>query len=311
MRPRASMLRGALLVLLLCAAGCKHDLDKLRRASDDGLRDGGRGGDSGASGREAPPDAGGESGSDGGRVPVSDACEPCPEPSEQATRLGLRSCCRGLAEAECGLTFGGGNVCLPRDIPGQTDAACSGTTANGMRLEGCCRPDGRCGLLADATGLGCVAREQVLPGAGDESVEPIACRYECDADEDCNLLSGGFVCAEHPLDGVRFCADECLRDQDCPEDLGLVCAFANDFGMDRVLAICRPAVGSVEPGEQCSRAEDCVHGVCLRVASGDPYCSQLCRSGVDCPADQRMCSGSNISRPSATGDALRFTICRK
>jgi hypothetical protein len=313
-----SLVRCALVALLLAPAACRHDLDKLRRGTEPGLRDnddGGRGGSgsgSGSGGGDAPRDGGGgDSGSDAAMPPVEDACEPCPELTAQAMQLGLRPCCRGLAAAECGLTFGGGNLCLPRDAPGQPDTECMAITTGGMRLPGCCRPDGRCGVMAGATELGCVVRDQALAGMGSESSAPIACRYECETDDECNVLPGGFACAEHPLDGERFCADVCARDGDCSEELGHVCAFANDFAMDRVLAICRPSVGDVQPGETCATAEDCAHGVCVRVQGGTPYCSQLCRTAGDCPAGQSTCAGSNISRPSGTGDMLRFSICKK
>jgi hypothetical protein len=311
----ASLIRCALVALLLAPAACRHDLDKLRSGEEPGFRDndGGRGG-SGSGGRAASRDGGGGSGgeeSDAAMPPIEEACEPCPELTAQAMQLGLRSCCRGLAAAECGLTFGVGNLCLPRDTPGQPDAECTAITTSGMRLGGCCRPDGRCGVMAGPTGLGCVGRDQVLAGMGSESSAPISCRYECENDDECDVLPGGFICAEHPQGGDRFCADRCARDRDCSAELGHVCAFANDIAMDRIVAICRDRVGELEPGETCATAEDCAHGVCVRVEGGTPYCSQLCNTPVDCPMGQRTCEPSNISRPSGDPPMLRFSICKR
>jgi hypothetical protein len=311
--------------LLLASSACTHDLDKLRSDRSSGLRDagpsgsgsGGSGGRSnvgdgggGSGGRgDAGTDAGGEGGSGGSEAPA-DTCEPCPELSSTATELELRSCCRGVGASECGFTFGASTLCLPGSVPGQADAACSGVTAGGMQLDGCCRPDGRCGLDATATGLGCVAREVISEHLGAGTAAAVACRYECETDAECNVVPGGFVCAEDPAGDERFCANECSRDRDCPTELEQVCAFANDFAMNRVLAICRPAVGGVEPGSVCEAAEDCVHGVCLAVTNREPYCTEFCRTHADCADDRPTCFESNIARPDG-GTAQEFSICRK
>jgi hypothetical protein len=317
---RCRVVAGAALVSLLALAACKHDLDKLRAGRTASIRDagtsgsgggaaGGNAGRAGSAGADGGPvDAGDDSGAAGGDP--ADVCQPsCPE-VESGGALELRSCCRGVGGRECGLTFGAGAVCLPMAVPGQADSMCTGVTVGGMRFQGCCRPDGRCGLEAGATGLGCVAREFISEQLGDGTAEPVACHYQCEADEDCNGVPGGFVCAEDASGDERFCANDCSRDRDCPAEFGQVCGFSNDFAMNRVLAICRPPVGDVEPGEACTAAEDCVHGVCLMVTGREPYCTDFCRSNADCVPARPTCFTSNIQRPDG-GTEQEFSICRK
>lgn len=280
------------LVAGLCA--CGHDLDALRAGT--GSRDGAGAGASGAS-----------AGSGGADPSVSRACEPCDPPTAAAMQLGLRSCCRGFGDDECGLTFGDGSLCLPRMIPGRPDSACSGVSANGSRLEGCCRPDARCGLSAGPLGLGCVAREEILAELGAGSAEAVACTYACEDDADCGVGTNDFVCTEDPRDtSRRICADGCQRDQDCRRIAGQVCALSNDFGTDTIRTVCRSPVGDVPPGDFCSAAEECVHGVCVRTPGSDPFCTALCRNDGDCESE--ACFSSRISRPSGS-DTQAIDIC--
>jgi hypothetical protein len=295
------------LALLIAVVGCKHDLDKLRSGRSAGMADGGSGG-SGGAGSSTARDAGSEDGA-AGSEPPADACEPCDELSSTAMQLALRSCCRGVGGGECGLTFGAGTLCLPGSVPGQPDSVCSGASAGGMRLAGCCRPDSRCGLDASETGLGCVAREIISEHLGDGSAEPAACRYECEDDAECNTVAGGFVCTADPAGGARFCAKDCARDADCAREFESVCAFASDPALNRVLAICRSSVGDVNPGDPCTAATDCVHGVCL-AANRAPYCTDFCRSNADCADDRPTCFAANIPRPDG-GTVQSFSICRK
>ena len=319
-------MKAAAWLVLLCLGACSHDLDALREGRDEaGLRAGsggsnGRGGSGGgASGRGAGTGAGtgaGGSTSDGGVEPDAGsgsgtggnagACEPCPELTTQAENLGLRACCRGATDLECGLTFGEGAVCLPRDVPGQPNDVCPEANPGSLTLPGCCRPDGRCGVVAEQVGLGCVARDEILPALGQPAPMPIACRFECEQDADCRGVPGGFVCVETPDRMSRFCADDCTRDRDCPR--GLICALNNDLGMDRVLAICRLPLGSGEPGDACGSANDCVHGVCSRLMGQDPFCTELCSTVADCGAAAGRCVLSQIPTPSGE-DAAGFKVC--
>jgi hypothetical protein len=284
------------LVLGAALASCSHDLDKLRHGNPGALRDGGSGGSGGGAGTAGSADEG------------PGVCAPCEAPSAAAERLGLRSCCRGATQRECGLTFGEGSLCLPRDVPGIPDQACPTTTADGTRFTGCCRPDARCGLSAAAVGLGCVARDEILPALTSAVPELVECRYACEVDGDCGLLPGDFVCAEDPAgSGDRFCADACQRDLDCRRWTDRVCALANDVARNRVLSICRTPVGDVQPGERCTAADDCLNGVCLAVSASEGICSELCRNGADCAS--RRCVSSDIPRPMRGTGTEKLLIC--
>jgi hypothetical protein len=314
----------ALSALCALAVSCSHELDALRAERDEaGLRAGsgaGRSG-SGAGGTsgEGPdagvvPDAGGSgsggSGAGGNGGASAGVCEPCPELSMQADTLGLRACCRGATDLECGLTFGQGTLCLPRDVPDQANDVCPEARMGQIALDGCCRPDGRCGVLADKVGLGCAAREEILPALGLDAPPPIACKFGCDTDADCGGLPGGFVCVETPGDrSNRFCADDCARDRDCPR--GLICALSNDIAMDRVIAVCQPPLGMGEPGADCGSANDCVNGVCTRLkTSPTTFCTELCGTVADCgAATAKRCLSSDISSPSGRPEAFSFKVC--
>jgi hypothetical protein len=304
----------ALAALLgVSAFACKHDLDALQSEvgqtaplRDGGVPKGGRnGGGIGSAGSAGRASAAGTGGS---AEPAPSACEPCERLSAPATQLGLRSCCRGATNAECGLTFRDGTLCLPRAVAGQPDTECGSANSGDMKLEGCCRPDGRCGVAATVFGLGCVARDE-LPANLGGATQSKACTYECEVDADCNMGLSGLRCVENADRDGRYCAVECERNQDCKQ-LGHVCALTNDVGMDRVLAVCRPPVGSAAPGEFCSAATDCVNGVCLAIQGQTPYCSQLCRNKPDCPAGSAACFQSNIQSP-VTQRPQPFSICRK
>jgi hypothetical protein len=97
-------------------------------------------------------------------------------------------CC--VDETKCGVTqemlFGGG-FCAEQDQPGEPDTECPSESASVMGLitiplEGCCRPDTKCGVNLDLIGVGCVERTQAamieimgmtLPDAG--MIEEITC----------------------------------------------------------------------------------------------------------------------------------------
>jgi len=317
---RAPLALSLALWSMATSAACSHDLDALKAERDQaGLRGGSggsRGGSSGKGGSSAG--TGSSSNADGGTAgsgpdavadgggPGPATCEPCPALTTAAMNLNLRNCCRGTASDECGLTFGEGSVCLPRMVPEQDAAVCPELTMGPLTLAGCCRPDSRCGVAADQVGLGCVARDEILPALGLASPAPIACAFTCMVDADCGGSDSGRVCAESLDHNDRVCEKACKRDRDCPR--GKICGLSNDIARDRVLAICRDPVGDVQPGSFCSAANDCVHGVCSRLPGMDPFCTQLCVNGPDCPATAARCGDSMIPTPSMqnTND---FKIC--
>jgi hypothetical protein len=304
-------------LLLLALLSCSHDIDALRseRGASPGLREdaggtgGGSGGGGSGSGGSGAGGSGGSASSDAGpNVMGPGPCEPCESLTEAAMSLDLQSCCRGIGNTQCGIAFPQSEFCLPRFVQGTLDDACPDFNQGEMQLDGCCRPDTRCGLDAQALGLGCAAREELLPEVdqGGDS-EMIPCLYPCGVDEDCNVLPGGFVCAEDLSHAERHCARECKNDRDCAGTN--VCALGNDLGMDRVLATCQPAVGSAAPGESCMRAEDCMHGVCIGTAGTTGVCSNLCRLDGECPEDRPFCADTTILTIETRTEQM-FRICR-
>ena len=287
---------------------CSHDLHKLtaNRGNVGPLH----GGTGGMMATLPPPEDAGTP--DTGTTTSPAACEPCDDVPDAAAPFMLRSCCRGVSNRECGLTVGDGTLCLARMVPGQSDTACASVRQpSGTQLDGCCRPDGRCGLQADAFQLGCVARDEILPALGALRAEPVPCDYECTVDSDCAAAAGHFVCAEDPKDDTRkhrICVNDCRHDLDCPKDQ--VCAIANDLGMNRVLAFCQAPIGMGEPGDRCASPLDCAHGVCLRFPNNpNSLCSRFCTGGAECPAKLPACVEGYIDRPDG-GPQQTFQTCQ-
>jgi hypothetical protein len=295
-------------------SACKHDLDKLtsKRGQVVDAGTGGRGGSGGKGGTsgKAGSNAGGSSGSAGSEPPDAGLpCEPCEELSEGAKMLDLRSCCRGALNDQCGLTVGEGTVCLPRMVPSQDNAACTDLRILGQNLAGCCRPDGRCGVVAHGTGLGCVAREELAPLASGTPPNSIPCEYSCEADDDCPASFDGLICAETADHARRACAEVCERDSDCGRGSGRLCGLSVDQAKSRVLAICRAPIGDLAPGETCARAEDCLHGVCNAPEDGSPpFCTELCRLDSDCRVGYRDCTPATMQGRDA-GPGENFQVC--
>jgi hypothetical protein len=291
---------------VLAGLGCKHDLAALRsgRTQATNLRDAG-------TTTHLIIDAGDGGSGEGGALPGTSAgaCEPCDAVTDAGVALGLRSCCRGAGNSECGLTFGQGGLCLPRMVPGAPSTECPAMRQGPANLDGCCRPDARCGLSGTMFDLGCVARDEIFPALGLPRAEAIPCEYECATDADCGVSGAGFVCTEDPKDAKhmrRICAKSCQRDPACLK--GQICGLGNDLAMDRVLEFCQAPIGTVAPGEYCSAAQDCIHGVCLNFQGMDKVCSQLCLNKADCPVAQKNCDALSIQTVSKS-KTLNFQVC--
>jgi hypothetical protein len=219
-----------------------------------------------------------------------------------------------VAKATCGLSFTPNGACLPREVPGREESKCPDARDGALKLDGCCRPDSRCGYMATGAVLGvfgCVAREEIPADFASIDTTAVSCEYRCDTDDDCNALPGDFVCTENPADGSqRICAKKCTRDGDCGGQRR-ICAFGNDVEMNRVNAFCQAPIGAAEPGEFCSKAEDCGTGVCVQ-DPGDPtkgLCTQLCLNDPDCQSGQ-TCGQGDINRPQAGSGTQKFSICQ-
>lgn len=164
-------------VLLLATAlgGCaKKDGDESRTSSGPGSS-AGQGGAVAAGSGGASAGAGGAAGSAGSAGggfgpsagsfgfpppgPVNCGAKTCTTPSGSA----LTPCC--LPGDQCGLGLMG--ICQQPSMPGALDKACPAheIAMAGRVLEGCCKPNGHCGVMS-VSGLGCVERTQLAAYAG-------------------------------------------------------------------------------------------------------------------------------------------------
>jgi hypothetical protein len=74
------------------------------------------------------------------------------------------ACCDLDSDMMCGAMLDDG--CEALHQKGEPSPSCPGTiSAVGTELQGCCRPDGRCGVLSQI-GFGCVERSDLNPSVG-------------------------------------------------------------------------------------------------------------------------------------------------
>jgi len=311
-RSRAAVCLALFAALLVSA--CSHDIDAIKRGTGNpgaGLGGGGAGG-TGASGTGmGAVDAGFDAGSS------LASCEPCVAPDPVGTgalTVTATACCYGTRGRQCGVGFGTSATCYPPAVAGAQDSKCQGAQKGGMNFPGCCRPDGQCGVVIDAFGLGCVADADVpkllggpLPAKG--------CVSPCTSDDECKTFSDALICVEDASHnpGSRFCARDCARDADC-EDLpgGLMCVLFNNQAEDRVDQLCRKPFGSGVDKDPCTRADDCEHGTCIANPDdpGTGYCTRLCGGVVDCSTSDQVCAGTNIQTP-VSKQPQPARICKK
>lgn len=105
------------------------------------------------------------------------SCEPvAPNPTLGLIGIEPTSCC--TEDDKCGLEIQDAG-CMERDQEGTITDECSGVSLGGfISLDGCCRPDGTCGIMDDMIGYGCTNALSMLGlGGGGEGGEPETCEY--------------------------------------------------------------------------------------------------------------------------------------
>jgi hypothetical protein len=319
-------MRWSIIALCVALLACSHDIDALKSQM---LGSGGKpasggsggGGDKGGTGASSAKDDAGPSNdggkddagaadggaSDGGDAGTSldaRACLPCADLSADAQALKLEVCCRGYLNGECGLRSKLTGECLPTMVPGAPSVKCSASAMVG--LGGCCRPDARCGLDADASGLGCVEPRQLAADNSGADAETCESTYKCKADEDCAGAKGDSVCAQQSASGDGYCVDSCQRDPDCLK--GQVCSLMLDYREDRVLATCMQPGGPDQPGAACvpTTRTSCDHSLCLTKSM---RCTLICTTNDDCPASLPKCVAQNVKSPS-TSRTVAIPFCQ-
>ena len=285
------VLVGALWIAL--SAACSHDLDKLRAKR--------------GSGGSAAPDASAPSaGAAGGVTDVLAACQPCKPPTGLAELVTPIACCTSSKDPQCGVSFGTSR-CFFRNAPGLPDGSCPDLMSAGIKFSGCCGFDLQCGVKLDALALGCMARQDV-PALLGGPLAPRSCVPKCSSDKACAEAVDVSICAEdasHVAD-ARFCAYSCKSDRDCAAVAGTVCAVQQNMTERRIDAVCRKPFGTGLLGDPCSSTNDCAHGLCFTSLS---YCSQLCRTDLDCEGTGSQCKPSSIPLPPPAVGTQPFNVC--
>jgi hypothetical protein len=293
-RGRRARLR-ALWLCVLAGSACSHDLAKLR-------------GRQAAAGSDAPDAAVLIAGA-GGAADNLASCQPC-EPANGLSELVTpEACCTGAKDAQCGVSLSAAGRCFARNSPGLSDTTCPDLMRAGARFAGCCRFDEQCGVSVDALGLGCLARDEVPVLLGGP-LAARACVPTCDGDRACATLLDVSVCVEDATHRpeARYCGYSCKSDKDCAALPGTVCGIQQNKTDQRIDAVCRKAFGPGLLGDACVTTTDCAHGVCLD-APGARYCSQLCRTDLDCEGIGTQCKISTIQLPAPGAGTQPFNIC--
>jgi len=315
------MLFNMLVATLLWSVACSHDIEALKsraqssggagglrgtggRRAIDMVKDAGAGGSGGKSDAGPKPDAGDASSGSGGSSGAN-RCFPCDDLTADAKDLGLEACCGGPFNGVCGLRSPVTDECLPLSVPGVPSAKC--LPVAGVGLDGCCRPDSRCGVDATSTGLGCVEPHQVTSDA--IASEGIGCTgdYSCTKDADCAGANGDSVCAVRSPGAEGYCVDQCKHDEDCLSNQ--VCALTEDYVGMRVVAGCARPVGRNMVGESCSGPNDCDHGLC-RPGTPENVCTLICVGTKDCPAELPRCDKMDFANGVMSATKISFPICK-
>jgi hypothetical protein len=291
---RGARLR-ALWLCVLAGSACSHDLEKLRGRQ--------------AAGGGAAPDAAASSAGAAGAADTLASCQPCEAPTGLSELVTPAACCTGTKDAQCGVSLSAGSRCFARNSPGLPDATCPDLMRGGARFAGCCRFDEQCGVSVDALDLGCVARDEV-PALLGGPLAARGCAPKCDGDRACLTLLDVAVCVEDATHRpeARYCGYACKSDKDCAALPGTVCAIQPNRTDQRIDAVCRKAFGPGLLGDACVTTDDCAHGVCLD-APGTRYCSQLCRTDLDCEGVGTQCKTSTIPVPAPGVGTQPFNIC--
>ncbi len=117
-----------------------------------GIIDGGAGGVGGGVDGGSGGIVTGGAGGGGGVVCGGVTCEPPSAPIQ------VDSCCAG---DKCGLSSSLiGGQCIELGQPGDIDGSCPDQNFQGLPLQGCCKPNGNCGVFDSFLGLGCVDPSQ-------------------------------------------------------------------------------------------------------------------------------------------------------
>jgi hypothetical protein len=284
--------RPALFWFLACAA-CRHDLAELRGPH---LESGGQ------AAPEQPDPAGSESALD-----KLASCRPCRPPTGLSDLVLPAACCTGVNDSQCGVAFGA-SQCFARHSAGLPDTTCPDLMRAGLKFAGCCRFDQQCGVSLEELELGCLTRDAVPPALGGP-LAPRACVPKCDSDQACRPLTDLARCVEDATHRkeTRFCADSCNTDKDCTSLPGTVCAIQQNRTDLRIDAVCRKPFGTGLLGDPCTTTNDCAHGVCLQASSA--YCSELCRTDLECAATGSQCKTAMIPLPAPASGTQSFNVC--
>ena len=99
----------------------------------------------------------------------------CAAYTEEDSEVGAKGCCTTAGACGSKSTFLFGAACVERRGPilaASTD--CPAESIDFLDLEGCCRPDGSCGLSVDAVpnfDLGCIERTQLQKPLNDGAAD--------------------------------------------------------------------------------------------------------------------------------------------
>ena len=141
------------------------------------------------------------------------------------------------------------------------------------------------------------------------------CTMACETAADCTAAVGANgICTELVVtDGgtqvhrIGVCDLGCERTADCAATGG-VCTTVSNYTYNRHDLVCRPPfTGQGVIGASCSSANDCVSRMCVSL-SGQPRCSELCKTDGDCQSPLTHCGTAEMALPGG-GGTMTVKIC--
>ncbi|MEZ4391514.1 MAG: hypothetical protein R3A48_10495 [Polyangiales bacterium] len=174
----------------------------------------------------------------------------------------------------------------------------------------------RCGAPQGTGEIGtpCTGAAQCRTGVCSNGRCTIACPVGEVGDAMCNGARSGYTCTNilyrsmpsAPVTTIGVCNQSCGRGGDCPT--GFVCAPLLNYLTDRMEFVCRAAstTATTPIGGACNPSmPTCQNVLCLPTGMNTGYCTGVCQSDTDCPAEAPVCDTLYLIRPSGREQVSR------
>ncbi|HVW25080.1 MAG TPA: hypothetical protein VHC69_06890 [Polyangiaceae bacterium] len=238
------------------------------------------------------------------------------------------ACCTGPKQDRCGVdtSVNGGPGCLEPDQAGALDSICTDmdSTDGSTTYPGCCRPDGKCGVIFEMPGgrprFGCEDPTELGLAAGKDCT-PAACTAAgrgCTKNADCCPgTAGDPVCMTFGGVTGSVCSDYCVTNRDCASGCCLPLVSGRGacaLDAKSCSATCRQKDEPCDTNDDCCSPNFCAPNSDL----GPRLCRPKCTTNADCSpgycvkddAGQGECTAANSGLCSDTCHLANDGMCQ-